>query len=144
MAYCRYVGKDLPTEAEWHRAAYGDHSEQAYPWGDGPADASRANADFRHWSPQPVGSYPVGASPFGVLDLIGNGWEWTQTPFAPLPSFRPYPSYPGYSADFFDGRHAVVKGGSPLTDGRLLRRPFRNWFYGHYPYAYTTFRGVGR
>jgi len=77
-----------------------------------------------------------------VHDLVGNGWEWTSTTFAPLPGFRPLPSYPEYSADFFDGRHFVMKGASPATDASLLRRSFRNWFRPRYPYVYAAFRCV--
>ena len=50
------------------------------------------------------------------------------------------PLYPVYSADFFDGRHFVLKGGSPATTPAILRRSFRNWFQGHYPYVYAKFR----
>src|SRR5580704_1972092 len=60
----------------------------------------------------PLGSYPAGNSEFGVADLVGNGWEWTRTPFAPFPRFKPFSFYPGYSANFFDGKHFVMKGGS--------------------------------
>ncbi|MFZ0434075.1 MAG: SUMF1/EgtB/PvdO family nonheme iron enzyme, partial [Candidatus Acidiferrales bacterium] len=66
----------------------------------------------------------------------------TSTPFAPLPGFKPFPFYPGYSANFFDGKHFVMKGGSPRTDVCMLRRSFRNWFQPHYPYVYATFRCV--
>ena len=79
-----------------------------------------------------------GASPTS----IGNGWEWTSTPFAPLPGFEPMASYPQYSADFFDGRHYVMKGASPVTPRELIRRSFRNWFYDDYPYMYAKFRCV--
>jgi formylglycine-generating enzyme required for sulfatase activity len=54
------------------------------------------------------------------------------------------PLYPEYSADFFDGKHFVLKGGSPATATELLRRSFRNWFRGEYPYVYATFRCVSR
>ena len=77
-----------------------------------------------------------------MLDLLGNGWEWTRTIFAPFPGFAPYPFYPGYSANFFDGKHYVMKGGSPRTAACMLRRSFRNWFQGHYQHAYATFRCV--
>jgi formylglycine-generating enzyme required for sulfatase activity len=60
--------------------------------------------------------------------------------FAPLPGFERMQSYPGYSADFFDGEHFVMKGASPATARELLRPTFRNWFRARYPYVYTTFR----
>ena len=101
-----------------------------------------ANFNFAHWDPKPVGSYPRGASAFGVHDLVGNGWEWTRTEFAPFPGFAPMSFYPGYSANFFDGKHYVMKGGSPRTASCMLRRSFRNWFQPNYPYVYATFRCV--
>ncbi len=107
-----------------------------------PPSARHGNFDFHQWDPAPVGSYPEGASAFGVHDLVGNGWEWTRTPFAPFPGFAPMPFYPGYSANFFDGKHYVMKGGSPRTAACMLRRSFRNWFQPHYPYVYATFRCV--
>jgi ergothioneine biosynthesis protein EgtB len=143
-AYARWRGRSLPSEAQFHRAAYGtpEGRERAYPWGDAPPSARRGVFDFRQWDPAPVGSRPDGDSAFGVADLVGNGWEWTSTAFAPFPGFEPLPFYPGYSADFFDGRHFVMKGGSARTDASLLRRSFRNWFQPHYAYAYATFRCV--
>ena len=88
----------------------------------------------------PVGSYPAGASAWGVEDLVGNGWEWTSTEFRGFPGFEAMASYPEYSADFFDGEHFVVKGASPATGRGLIRRSFRNWFRPHYPFMYATFR----
>lgn len=141
-AYARFKGKRLPTEAEWQRAAYGEDAERPYPWGEKEPGPSHGNFDFQRLHPTPVGSFPQGASPWGVLDLLGNGWEWTSTPFAPFEGFAADPAYPGYSADFFDGKHRILKGGSWVTDAKLLRRSFRNWFFGTYPYAYATFRCV--
>jgi iron(II)-dependent oxidoreductase len=143
-AYARWAGKSLPTEAQWHRAAYGmpGGTECMYPWGGAAQDESRGNFNSRRWDPESVTAHPAGASAFGVQDLLGNGWEWTSTPFAPFPGFEPFPFYRGYSADFFDGRHFVMKGGSPRTAECLLRRPFRNWFQPRYPYVYATFRCV--
>lgn len=143
-AYARWLGRSLPSEAQYHRAAYGtrDAAERSYPWGEEAPSELNGNFDFHEWDPSPVGSHPEGASAFGVQDLVGNGWEWTRTVFGPLPGFTPFPFYPGYSANFFDGKHYVMKGGSPRTAACMLRRSFRNWFQGHYPYAYATFRCV--
>ena len=143
-AYARWRGKALPSEAQFHRAAYGtpEGTERAYPWGNESPGVCHGNFNFQLWDPTPVGAYPVGRSGFGVDDLVGNGWEWTSTPFKPFPGFQVFPLYPGYSANFFDGKHYVVKGGSPRTTACMLRRSFRNWFQPHYPYVYAAFRCV--
>jgi ergothioneine biosynthesis protein EgtB len=143
-AYARFVGKNLPTEAEWHRAAYGDFQVNQYPWGNSPPTPDKGNFNFYRYSPVAVGCYPSGASAFGIQDMLGNGWEWTCTPFGPFEGFRASQGYPQYSTDFFDAHHYVVKGASCFTDNRLLRRSFRNWYFWHYPYAYATFRCVIR
>jgi len=143
-AFARWRGRRLPTEAEYHRAAFGtpEGHERPLPWGEAPADATRGNAGVVHWDPVPVGSYPAGVSAFGVHDLAGNGWEWTASPFRPFSGFQAMPSYPEYSTDFFDDAHFVLKGGSPATPFDHIRRSFRNWFRPHYPYVYATFRTV--
>lgn len=144
-AYAHWLGKQLPSEQQFHRAAYGDGdfgTLSAFPWGDTAPLAAHGNFDFRRWDPEPVSFCPGGESPFGVRQLVGNGWEWTSTIFGPLPGFKPRATYPGYSANFFDGEHNVIKGGSPRTAARLLRRSFRNWFRRDYPYVYATFRCV--
>jgi formylglycine-generating enzyme required for sulfatase activity len=74
--------------------------------------------------------------------MFGNGWEWTSTTFGPLPGFQRFPFYPGYSADFFDGKHFVMKGGSSRTAECMMRPSFRNWFQPHYQYVYAGFRCV--
>jgi ergothioneine biosynthesis protein EgtB len=143
-AYARWTGAQLPEEAQWHRAAYGSPRgpERAYPWGDRAPAPALGNFDFSRWDPMPVNAHPHSASAFGVEGLLGNGWEWTSTQFAPFAGFDPQPFYPGYSADFTDGRHYVLKGGSAHTAQRLLRRSFRNWFQPHYPYPFAGFRCV--
>lgn len=143
-ACAQWRGQRLPTEAEYCRAAYGTPGgvERAYPWGDDPPDAARGHFDFAGWDPHPVGQHPAGRSAWGIDDLVGNGWEWTSTVFAPFPGFTPIASYPEYSADFFDGRHYVMRGASSATARDLLRRSFRNWFRPLYPYVYAAFRCV--
>jgi iron(II)-dependent oxidoreductase len=141
-ALARWSGARLLTEAEYHRAAYGTPAgdERRQPWGGETADPSHGNFDFKRFDPEPVGSYPQGASAWGIHDLVGNGWEWTSTPFAPFPGFVPMATYRPYSADFFDNDHFVMKGASPVTSRNLVRRSFRNWYRRDYPYMYATFR----
>jgi ergothioneine biosynthesis protein EgtB len=141
-AYARWRGARLPTEAEFQRAACGTPSsgDRQHPWGDEPPTDAHGVLDFSSWDPQPAGSHPLGRSAWGIDDLIGNGWEWTGTVFAPFAGFMVIPSYPEYSADFFDGEHFVMKGASPATARELARPTFRNWFRPRYPYVYATFR----
>ncbi len=141
-AYARWKGRRLMTEPEFHRAAYGTPSgdERSQPWGEEPPDASRGLFDFAAFDPAPVGSFPAGASAWGVHDLVSTGWEWTSTVFGPFAGFRAMASYPEYSAEFFDGRHFVMKGASVATARELIRPSFRNWFRGNYPYVYAKFR----
>ena len=125
LAFARWCGCRLPSEAEWHRA----FEQAAAP------QAEHDNFDFVAWNPTPVSG---GNGDLG--QLVGNGWEWTSSPFAGFPGFEPFLHYPGYSADFFDGLHFVLKGASPVTPAALVRTSFRNWFQDHYRYAYTAFR----
>jgi iron(II)-dependent oxidoreductase len=143
-AYARWAGKSLPTEAQWHRAAYGtgNHAERPFPWGAAAPSPSRGNFDFHGWDPTATGAFPEGQSAFGVADVLGNGWEWTSSRFEPFPGFQRFSFYPGYSADFFDGKHYVMKGASARTAACMLRRSFRNWFQPHYQYVYAGFRCV--
>jgi iron(II)-dependent oxidoreductase len=145
QAYARWRGLSLPTEAQFHRAAYGTPggAERPFPWGSAePVASCHGVFGFSSWDPAPVGAHPSGDSAFGLADLVGNGWEWTATPFAPFPGFEALPFYRGYSADFFDGRHYVMKGAAPRTALPFLRRSFRNWFQPHYPHPDATFRCV--
>ncbi len=140
-AFAKWQGKELPTEAEWQRAAYADGC-RLYPWGNIEPDPQYGNFDLARWNPVPVNACELGESAFGVRDLLGNGWEWTSSQFAPFPGFEAFPFYRGYSADFFDGKHFVMKGGSARTARCMLRASFRNWFQPHYQYVYAGFRCV--
>jgi iron(II)-dependent oxidoreductase len=143
-AYARWRGASLPTESQLHRAAYGTPAgnERDYPWGSDAPRQDLGNFDLHRWNATPVGSFPSGDSAFGVSDLIGNGWEWSSTVFEPFDGFEHFHFYPGYSANFFDGKHYVMKGASARTSKCMLRRSFRNWFQPHYPHIYSSFRCV--
>lgn len=138
-AYAAWANARLPSEAEWQRAAFLDGA-RAYPWGEARPTVAHGNFDFHGWDPRPVTAHPAGATAQGAEQMLGNGWEWTATPFAPFDGFEASSYYPGYSANFFDGEHFVLKGASPRTAHRLARPSFRNWFRREYPYVYATAR----
>jgi formylglycine-generating enzyme required for sulfatase activity len=150
-AYSRWKRLSLPGEAQFQLA-----SQLTQP------DPVRDNFGYHRWDPIPIDSVngarasalPPGFRPAqpennnrgddreAPAQMIGNGWEWTRDPFAPFEGFAPHPLYPGYSADFFDGQHYVMKGASPRTASVLTRPSFRNWFRSDYPHMYTGFRLV--
>jgi iron(II)-dependent oxidoreductase len=126
-AYARWVGKRLPTEEEWEKAASWDPDtgiKRLYPWGDElPAHANLDQLTFRAAE---VGTYPEGASAYGVLGLIGDVWEWTASDFRAYPGFMAFP-YKEYSEVFFGSDYKVLRGGSWATRPAAIRNTFRNW-----------------
>lgn len=147
-AFARWIGKRLPSEAEWEYAASSSPlsamgrargEKRWFPWGDEEPSPEKASFGINRWEPGPVGQRPGGASSFGVLDLAGGIWEWTSTPFLPYPGFEAFP-YARYSKEHMDGGHFVCRGGSWATAGPILRCTFRNWYVPTYRQGFLGLR----
>jgi iron(II)-dependent oxidoreductase len=135
MAYCRWAGRRLPTEAEWEVAAAAEPAadgqslaaiKRHFPWGNEAPRPDQANLDGYALGTIDVGAHAAGDSAFGCRQMIGNVWEWTQDTFAPYPGFVP-DMYQDYSQPLF-GITKVLRGGAWTTRARMIRNTWRTYY----------------
>lgn len=141
-AYASWIGLRLPSEAEWEKAARGTDGRK-YPWGRAEPTATHANFGRHDGGTSRVGAFPDGASPYGVLDLAGNVWEWCED----VLDEAFYENGPTHNPRHVLGKsgargphHHVMRGGSWMYDAKSLRTFARVGFEAHYRFAGGGFR----
>ncbi len=136
-AYASWAGARLPSETEWEVACRGPDGHRN-PWGDAPADATRANIDHLGFGPNRIGAYPEGASWCGVEHMLGDVWEWTSSGWEPYAGFEAFP-YKEYSEVFWGGDYQVLRGGAWSARAGCSTGTFRNW---DHPYRAQIMSGI--
>jgi len=135
-AFAAWAGKRLPSEAEWEKSARGTDGRK-YPWGRTQPSPQYANYGNMDGGTVPIGSHPDGASPYGVLDLAGNVWEWCED-FDDLAFYEDGP--PNNPRNEHPGQRLVMRGGSYMFGAHALRTYARTSFEPHYRFAGGGFR----
>jgi ergothioneine biosynthesis protein EgtB len=140
-AFAKWVGKRLPTEAEWEKAARfvpEENRRSEFPWGDPAPEETKANLfENQHWSVAPIGSYPSGKNVYGCEQLIGDVWEWTTSDYVPYPGFKS--EFDEYNDKWFVNQK-VLRGGSFATPQLHIRSTYRNFFHAHERWMVSGFR----
>ena len=142
-AYCKWIGKRLPTEAEWEKAASWNEEKQiktVFPWGNEPVFENRANLlESYLWAPTDIGSYPEGKSHYGIHQMMGDVWEWTTSDFAGYPKFKS--GFAEYNDKWFVNQK-VLRGSSFATPTYQIKNSYRNFFKPEERWMFSGFRCV--